>query len=70
MPAALIWPGGYTKGDCPFLQRTELLCLILEKGEQQKVSGGRGNGPEILGRSILHVVGDKMLPYVEIWTSP
>lgn len=51
MPAAMIWRGGYTKGDHPFLQRTELLCLVPEK-----VSGGSGNGPEIFSRSILHVV--------------
>lgn len=59
MPAAMIWPGRYTKGDRPFLQRTGLLRLALEKGEGQKVSGGSGNGPEIFSRSTLHVVGIK-----------
>lgn len=34
MWAAMVCPGGYTKGDCPFLQRTEFVCLVLKKGEQ------------------------------------
>lgn len=55
--AAVIQPGGYTEGDRPFLQRTELLCLVPEKGEQQKVSGGSSNAPEIFSRGFLQVVG-------------
>lgn len=53
----MIWPGGYTKGDHPFLQRTELLCLVPDKGEWQKASGGSGNGPETLSRNIPPVAG-------------
>lgn len=59
MLAVMIRPGNHKRRPSFPSKDRELLCLVLEKGERQKVSGRSGKGPEALSRSVLHVAGIK-----------
>lgn len=70
MWAAMVCPGGYTKGDCPFLQRTEFVCLVLKKGEQHSFRmEWQGTRKKNQHKYFSYSWG-KTLEYVETCTSP